>query len=209
MPKTAITALILDYGGVISTPQNQANVANMQALLDQDDGSKDFDTIYRKTRGGYDSGHLSAHDYWVTVFEQTGRPPTKATIEQLILEDVKSWTQINTDMLDFVRARKTGGSRLAIISNMTWETLAFMRKHFSWLELFDELVYSCELGISKPDIRIYTDCLERLQLPAEDCLFVDDSQENVEGARQAGMHAVHFTSQERFIEEIGENYIFV
>ena len=44
--------------------------------------------------------------------------------------------------------------------------------------------------------------LERLGLPAEACLFVDDLAVNIEGARKAGMSAVHFRDNEQAIAEI-------
>jgi HAD superfamily hydrolase (TIGR01509 family) len=85
---------------------------------------------------------------------------------------------------------------------MTSDTLAWMRSHFHWLELFDELSFSCELGKNKPEPEIYEICLSRLGLLPNECLFVDDSLENVEGAIKVGIHAIHFKTFPEFLQEL-------
>jgi 2-haloacid dehalogenase len=47
-------------------------------------------------------------------------------------------------------------------------------------------------GLLKPEPEIYDLLLTRYGLKADDCIFIDDSQENVQGARAVGMHAIHF-----------------
>ena len=69
-------------------------------------------------------------------------------------------------------------------------------------ELFEVVVDSSFVGARKPDPRIYEIVVERLQLPASACVFVDDRAENCDGARAAGMHAVHFVDTAAAIAEI-------
>lgn len=68
----------------------------------------------------------------------------------------------------------------------------------------DVIIYSHEEGLLKPDPRFYRLACDRLALPAEDCLFLDDVPACVEGARSVGMHAVTFTDNEQAIREISE-----
>jgi HAD superfamily hydrolase (TIGR01493 family) len=89
-----------------------------------------------------------------------------------------------------------------MLSNMTRDALAFIREHFQWLALFDSLTFSCELGTVKPDRRIYQACLDALALPADQCLFVDDSLANVEGAIALGMAGIHFQDFDQFEQEL-------
>lgn len=58
--------------------------------------------------------------------------------------------------------------------------------------LFDDIICSADVGMAKPDRRIYALAAERLGLPVHDCVFIDDSERNVEAARDAGMSAIHF-----------------
>jgi len=57
---------------------------------------------------------------------------------------------------------------------------------------FDAVVISCEIGLAKPDPRIFRLCLERLGLPAAAALFVDDRADNVEGAAAVGLQTLQF-----------------
>lgn len=90
---------------------------------------------------------------------------------------------------------------------MVDDTLVFMREHYDWLDLFDELVFSCELGVNKPEKEIYEICLRKLKIPPGECLFVDNSAKNVKGAVNSGMHAIQFTTFSRFLDELEEKYL--
>ena len=198
--RTTINALILDYGGVISKPQNPENVRRMAELVNQDDD--DFRHVYTDKRPQYDSGHLSSNAYWRALLEHFGLPPTPSTIARLNQEDIASWTVVNEVMVHFIRQNRDNVPRMAIISNMTRDALAFMRERFDWLDLFDNLTFSCELGTVKPHREIYQVCLDALRIPAGECLFVDDSLANVKAAMDAGMAAIHFQDFDQFTLEL-------
>jgi len=202
MEEPQVRALILDYGGVLSLPQDAGSVQRIADLLDQDD--HDLSQVYRARRAPYDSGLVSGEEYWRGVLEHYGIQADGFDISHLIDYDIQSWTQINEPMLQFVSNHRDRIHKLAILSNMTRETLAFMRRSFDWLELFDEQIYSCEVGCSKPRRRIYEHCLDRLDVPASDCLFVDDSIENVKGALDVGIPAIQFRCTGQFLKELGQ-----
>jgi putative hydrolase of the HAD superfamily len=206
MNKIPIYALILDYGGVISQPQNPENVNNLCQHLQQT--GNDFQKVYRSQRAPYDSGQLSGQQYWRNVLQSFGLALNDFDIAYLVQEDIKSWTQLNQAMVQFIAASRSKFHKLAMISNMTSDTLAFMRSHYPWLALFDELCFSCELGTNKPDPAIYEICLSKLGLLPNECLFVDDSLENVEGALKLGIHAIQFKTFPEFILELNEKYRF-
>ena len=64
------------------------------------------------------------------------------------------------------------------------------------------VVGSGDVGIMKPDPQIFQIALERLDVAAEEAVFVDDFIENVQGARALGIHAVHFQGREQAIQEL-------
>jgi epoxide hydrolase-like predicted phosphatase len=128
--------------------------------------------------------------------------PEGVDVRQLIDLDVQSWTQLNRAMIRFIHDVRSRVQRMAIISNMTQTSLVWIRRQFDWLALFDECVYSCEFGVNKPDAAIYRECTRRLGLQASECLFVDDSAENVRGARHVGMAAIQFEDVTQFLAEL-------
>jgi 2-haloacid dehalogenase len=83
---------------------------------------------------------------------------------------------------------------LYALTNWSRETFHHARRRFPFLERFRGIVVSGELGMMKPDARIFRHLTETHGLAAPDCLFIDDSPRNVAGARAAGLNAVQFTS---------------
>ncbi|SNY91815.1 2-haloacid dehalogenase [Cohaesibacter sp. ES.047] len=83
---------------------------------------------------------------------------------------------------------------LYAITNFAADTFAECQDRFPTLKAFIDIVISGDEKLIKPDPAIYRVLLERNNLDASDCLFIDDSAKNVEAARAVGMHAHHFTS---------------
>jgi len=79
------------------------------------------------------------------------------------------------------------------ITNFNHEKFALTARQFPFLSRFHGIVVSGEEGVIKPARRIYELLCSRHGLAAADCLFIDDSAANVEGARAAGMRAHHFS----------------
>ena len=204
MKKIEIRALILDYGGVISKPQNLDHFQEILQVLGIDENR--FIDVYYAQRKNYDNGQLSGKEYWLKNLQHFGLELNESMINDLIRADVKSWTEINRSMIGFIEESRRNVEKLAIISNMMRDTLAYMNSHFEWLKIFDEQIYSCEIGINKPDIRIFELCLNSLGIFPQDCLFVDDSQNNVLGAANSGMNVIHYKSFAQFSQEFSEEY---
>ena len=62
---------------------------------------------------------------------------------------------------------------------------------YDFFKLMDGIVVSGEEHLLKPDIRIYQTLLDRYHLRAGECLFIDDSPANIEGAKKAGLATWH------------------
>jgi 2-haloacid dehalogenase len=93
---------------------------------------------------------------------------------------------------------------LYALTNWSHETFPIARPRFPFFEWFDGIVVSGEIGLIKPDARIYHHLLERFGLAAEDCVFIDDSAANVAGAEAVGITGLHFQSPEKLRRELGE-----
>ena len=92
--------------------------------------------------------------------------------------------------------------RLAILTNNVREWQPLWRRRMRIDELFELVVDSSFEGMRKPEPGIYALTLERLGVPGEACVFVDDVEVNLPPARAAGMHAVHFRDTAQAIAEI-------
>ena len=83
---------------------------------------------------------------------------------------------------------------LVLLSDTNEIHFGFVRRRVESLRLFDHLVLSYEVGVMKPDPRMYEEVVRRARVPAQACLFMDDRLANVEGAKRLGMHAFQFES---------------
>lgn len=78
------------------------------------------------------------------------------------------------------------------LTNWSMETFPEARERFGILQMIDRYVVSGEEHLIKPDPRLFQILLDRYQLKAEDCTFVDDNPDNVAAACRMGMHGIHF-----------------
>jgi putative hydrolase of the HAD superfamily len=190
------SALILDYGEVLSLPQHPDAIARMAAQLDVP--SERFAQAYWRHRRSYDLG-LPAREYWRRVASDLsidGDPPGA----DLIAIDVASWMSFREEMWQLAAVARAAGMRTAVLSNGIREVLAQLDVERPLAAHFDVVVISFDVGCAKPDQRIYQITLDRLGVAPADALFVDDRAENIEGARQLGIETLHFTAPERIDE---------
>jgi glucose-1-phosphatase len=91
--------------------------------------------------------------------------------------------------------------RLALLSNTDPFHVQCLEQRFAFGRHFPVRIYSCGIGASKPSPVIYEAALERLGVPAQEALYVDDIQEFVDAAREMGLDAIRFESPDRLEEE--------
>ena len=85
--------------------------------------------------------------------------------------------------------------KLAIISNDSSSRSKYLRDKFDLNKYFDVISISSDLKIQKPDERIFLLTIEKLGLNAEDCIYIDDREGNLEAAKKVGMKTVLLNSR--------------
>ncbi|NGM18883.1 HAD family phosphatase [Roseomonas stagni] len=152
-----------------------ARVCSMEWNLEQDRGRRWADAVAERTALFPDQADLIAaySDRWHDMVPGEV-PGTVAILEGL----------------------REAGVPLYAITNFSSEKFAEARARFPFLAGFIDVVVSAEEGLLKPDPAIYRRLLDRNGLVAADCLFIDDSEKNVVGARAVGMRAHHFRDAE-------------
>ena len=147
----------------------------------------------------WDKGEMDKDEFFDYVLKDIGLPLEK----KAALENV-SWDDVDVDMelFDYIwelhKKYKT-----AILSNFPQWLLDKERAAVPRLgEIFDEQVFSCEVHLLKPEPEIYQLILDRLGVAAAEAIFIDDSQENVDGALAVGMQAILYKNREQVIKEL-------
>jgi 2-haloacid dehalogenase len=118
----------------------------------------------------------------------------------------ENWKESITGSIDgtvkLLRMLKEKGYLLYGLSNWSAETFPIVQHEFEFLNLFDGIILSGEVKLIKPEPEIFKLCLQRIGQPADQCLFIDDSEVNIIAARKLGFDTVHFISPEHLKDEL-------
>ncbi|MGB2694610.1 MAG: HAD family phosphatase [Dehalococcoidia bacterium] len=183
-----IHGLVLDFGGVISDMR-----WDVAQKLEEEHGLERGAiprTLYacdewhevQVGRGDIEAWRLAAHRHLEAAAGKS-LPP--------LHDQWRSSVRLITENVDLVRALRPP-YRIAVLSNADRTLEDRIRTTLRIEHLFDTIVCSAVAGIAKPDHQAYLLAAERLDLPPEDCLFVDDAERNVTAAQEVGMTAVHY-----------------
>lgn len=104
--------------------------------------------------------------------------------------------------LEILQKLKDSGFRLAGLSNWSAETFPQMRNRYEFFDWLEVILLSGEVGVSKPDARIFEIMLDRLGSPAGHCLLIDDSPANIAAAQRLGFQTILFCSPEQLGREL-------
>jgi putative hydrolase of the HAD superfamily len=195
-----ITTVIFDFGYVLSLPPRVSDYQELAALAGVD--GKPFEAIYWGQRADYDRGAIDGPAYWRRIAKATGKEITPAQIQSLIAADIALWMRANPVTMEWVRALKNRGLKIAVLSNMPIEISSSMRQYAPWFKDFDYVCFSAEVHLAKPEAAIFHACLKVVRSRPEECLFIDDRAENVAAARALGMQALKFVSVQELAVEI-------
>lgn len=113
-------------------------------------------------------------------------------------------SQVIDGSLEILQTLRDRGVPNYAITNFSAEKFADARRIWPFLDSFDGIVVSGEHRLLKPEAAIYRLLLDTHGLSAPDCVFIDDSPKNVDGARAVGMHALHFTGPDRLRADLRE-----
>jgi len=115
------------------------------------------------------------------------------TVARLMYQPIRAIARCRPDTVDTVAELGRRGYRLGIVSN-TVAPPAGLDEHLAdqgLLEYFPVRIYSCEVGVPKPDARIFRAALQRLSVAPQDAVYIGDRpRADVFGARRAGLRTV-------------------
>jgi putative hydrolase of the HAD superfamily len=187
----ALRAVVFDFGMVLTgLPDSSAHAAleRMTGL-----SGEAFEQAYWADRHAYDEGKLTGLEFWKKLCADAGLRFDRAKLEELNRWDARMWTTQDPAMVRWHAQVRERGLKTAVLSNMGDSVLASILQAFPWLRDFDALVWSFELGVAKPDPRVYEEVLRRLGTKAQETLFLDDKAANVEAARKLDMEALVYS----------------
>ncbi len=197
--RPAIRGILFDYGGVIHSfdyggffrafrSRTDRTVEEMGSLVA---GS---DLPWR-----YESGEISSVEFFRGIAGLCG---LRATEEEFLSAFVTIFTPIETT-IGLIRDLSRS-YRLGLLSNTNeWHFEHHIRVQ-EFFPLFDAVTLSYRVGAMKPAEAIYREALRGIGLGPRECVFIDDREENVEGARRMNIHAIHYTGHDALLSSLAQ-----
>ena len=192
-----IKAIFFDLGGVILRTENSSARTNLATEFGMSYAEMDRFVFESKSAALASLGKMTEEEHWLDVTRRLDRPMTDMSH---IRDSFFGGDQIDQDIIDLLRSlRKT--HRTGLISN-AWDGMRRWMTDQKLADAFDALIISAELGIAKPDARIYQYALEQLGVEAGQSIFVDDVEKNIAASAAIGMHGILFQTSQQTLAEI-------
>lgn len=196
----SIRAVFFDLGGVLLRTEYQAP---RQYLAER--FGMDYEDIERIVFGGGSNdsaaratlGEITEEEHWLNVMRVLRRP---AGDYERIREEFFAGDVIDHSLLDFLRSLKPK-YKVGLISN-AWSGLRSYIEREKFDDAFHHMIISAEVGVAKPEAKIFHIALEQLQVKAKEAVFVDDVLENIEACAKVGMKGIHFRDSETVIRRV-------
>ena len=191
--KTDVKAVVFDCGGVMITDgfKKIVPILSKKIGVSEDDLYRAYlDTI----DPNYMKGLVKVEDRWNAMFDKLS---IRAPLRDFLIEVHKIYQPIK-DSIELVPKLKQAGFKVGVVSNQSEDTLAYLKEKYpTFFKLFDFYIWSCELGYSKPDQRMYEKALKAATVPAAQCLYVDDNDKFLDKAKNLGFHTLKFQSPQQ------------
>lgn len=201
-----IKTIIFDLGGIfvqIDTKQSTQKLCEQIGLLSE---REVLDVLIHSDHcRQYEKGLIDSHTFYEKVKGELGGNFSFRFFK-------KMWQQIFVPiqpMIDLLPQFKLK-YRLALLSNTNILHMQYIEKHFPFFHYFDHVFYSYKIGMIKPDLAIFRHVLNELQSDARECVFIDDTDENVRSAEKVGIRSYCFVYPNYLQKScIGTEWLFI
>ncbi len=193
----AIRAVFFDFGGVIMRTEHQAPRQHLAERF-----KLEYDDIDRIVFGSESArrasiGQITEEAHWAEVLKRLKRPASeiKSFSDEFFGGDI-----IDRYLIEYIRSLR-GKFHTGLISN-AWSGLREFITREKVIDIFDTVVISAEVGVVKPETKIYELALEQARVPAKEAVFVDDMKVNIEACEKIGMKGILFKDPQETIDQL-------
>jgi len=182
-----IKAIIFDFGDVFAK-----NIMRSIYYETSKRTGANFDVViseYHKLMPLIQRGKIMMDEFWKAYAQKLNSDPI--LIEVVWNQTFEKNIEINKNVESIIKKLKKLGYKVAVCTN-TIKAFSDIHIKNNDYAIFDFVIISCEIGMRKPDREIYEFVLKKLNVEPEECVFIDNELENVEGAKKAGMKTILF-----------------
>lgn len=193
----SIRAVFFDLGGVIVRTEYQAPRQQLAERLGME--YDDLDRLVFNSDSGLQAsiGAITSDQHWEAVLKRLKRPSDEiaAIRDAFFAGDI-----VDRTILEFLRSLR-GTHQTGLISN-AWSDLRDYITREKMIDAFDHIIISAEVGVAKPDPKIFQVALEKAGVSPNEAVFVDDFYVNIEGCEKVGMKGIHFKDAQTALAQL-------
>ena len=196
----SIKAIIWDIGGVLVRTEDRAPRTRLAESLGLTYTQLD-DLVFNAEPGQKAQvGQKRTKEVWNWVADTLNQPRDQIPV---LRNAFFAGDRLDEELVGKIRAWH-GRYRTGIITNAFDNVRDLIVNEWRMQDAFDYIVVSAEVGMMKPDLRIYQLALQGLGVKADEAVYVDDFQHNVQAAKDAGLYAIHFRSRKQVLQELDQ-----
>lgn len=193
----SIRAIFFDLGGVIVRTEYQAprqHLAERMGLEYEDIVRIVFESPSSRKAS---HGEISTNAHWAEVTRRLKQPASET---DTIRKEFFGGDVVDLELVEFLRSMRQS-YYTGLISN-AWDDLRDYIIGQKFEDAFEHMVISAEVGVTKPEAKIYEIALKQAGVSPNEAVFVDDFIENIDACEALGMHGIHFRSPEQALAEL-------
>lgn len=178
MSNDNISTVIFDFGGVLSQQSNTWDTDHKNIVMLTGLSASELTKLSNKHWPALETGREDVWDFWKDVLANSNE-----NINEHELEDVYEHNfQLNDRVVELAKRLKEKGFTIVILSNASRTWLNRKLELLGIDKLFHKVYNSAEIGLIKPSTKVFEFMLRDMGVAADECVFIDDSQENVSAA---------------------------
>jgi epoxide hydrolase-like predicted phosphatase len=193
----SIRAVFFDLGGVIVRTEYQTPRQQLAERLGME--YDDLSRIVFESETGLQAaiGAITPQQHWEAVMKRLKRPKAEMTA---IREEFFAGDIVDRQFVDYIRSLR-GKYKTGVISN-AWSDLRENLAREKIDDAFDCIIISAEVGVAKPDPKIFQIALQQANVHPNEAVFVDDFYVNIEGCEKVGMKGIQFKDAPSTLQQL-------
>ena len=196
-----IKAIFFDFGGVILEGFDGVDHDAIEAEFGLEEKAL-RKWVYRDSRYmDFQIGKVTYDEWTDSIRKAMAAGGAGERAEEMLKRFQEAERLVNYDMVGLIK-RLHGRYKLGIISNTIPGMMDRLRRLLDFVDLFDVVVGSGDVGIAKPDADIFLHAAKQAGVRPQESVFADDREDFAEAARGVGMRGFFFTGYERFVEDL-------
>lgn len=195
-----IKAITFDLDGVYFVNGKSNFISNLVNLGVSEDEAKRVFLQSDEMNKLYKEGKMTDEEFWTWAGKEWKLNKTPKELMELLI----SGYEVDESVVEIVKSVRANGYKTLICTSNFPARINGLQERFKFLDNFDAWALSYEVGFNKPAKELFEELVKKSGVNANEIVFADDHQDNVDGAKQVGIEAFYYEGFDKFIEKLKE-----